>query len=478
MTTEVVPPYSVEAEQCVLSCMMQDGAAIRVAMSTLVAADFYNESHSVIFNTIIDMHKRKMLIEILTLEIELDRLMRDESWAGQQHAYLYRLMDAAPTWQGIAHYVKIVQDKSILRQVLAAGDAAREVMAENALDVDTQLVSVKNALATIVRRGGEADTMRPMPPIVKEAMKDTLRRSEEGNATTGTTTGFSDLDFVTQGWQKSDLVVVSARPGIGKTTIAMQFAQASAEAGKTTLVWSMEMPSTDLVKRMLAPMAEVGLHQIRSGVLRDDQWEALETAARKISDLPMFINDSMRSITPMAVKAKIVEMQQKGHNIGLVVIDYLQLMTADRPTGNEVTDLTQISQGIKGVAMDTKVPILCLAQIGREGWLRGSGGIEQAADIVMVLTQDGAWTGQTDQGKKTGKPAPREDASDEEAPTSEALLDVVKHRNGAKVKVKLVFVKRTVKFIGFEDRYTGSDPGEFQEYGGKQHDDDYEPTYR
>lgn len=387
-------PYSAEAEQAVLGSILIDSATVATAVTMLKPDDFYIPENAKIYETLVSMFTGGEKIDPITLLDKLKELELYDDAGGR--SYLYKLMDATPSAVNIEAYAAIVKDKAKLRKLAdVTGEANTRAMGEVG-SVAEQLETLEQQLFEL---RGERSGAGLVP--IREALNDSLREmkelASEGGKLPGLPTGFRDLDFYISGLNRSDLIILAARPGVGKTSVALNIARYAAEAGegKNVLIFNLEMSRVQLVQRMLSSEALVELGKLRTANMVRDEWDRLVAGALKLAKLPIYVDDTS-NITVAEIKARV----RRVRDVGLVVIDYLQLIKGGRKDGNRVLEVSDISRSLKVMAKELNVPVLCLAQLSRASEqrkddpkpklsdLRDSGAIEQDADIVLFLYRD------------------------------------------------------------------------------------------
>ena len=452
-----VPPQNIEAEQSVIGAMLIDKNAVSLVTEKLMPEDFYRQAHQVIYSAILTLHSKNEPIDMITLINELKKMNRLDDVGGV--AYITLLANVVPTAANAKFHAQIVEDKSILRQLVEGGTAIASLGYEGADDVPVIIDQAEKMVLRISNRKGSKDFAE-----ISEVLSDTINHIqavlESKQSITGVATGFVDLDKLTAGLHPSDFIILAARPSMGKTALALNIAQNVAIRGaregqpkKRVAFFSLEMSREQLVQRMLCSEADVDAQRLRAGTdIRDkdtdnaDLWNKLWVAADLLSNAQIFIDDTP-GITIMEMRSKARRLQAEG-GLDLVVIDYLQLMqgTSGRnSTDNRQQEVSEISRGLKALARELNVPVLALSQLSRSvearqvkkpmlSDLRESGSLEQDADIVMFLYRDDYYKGA------------------EEAPTHITELIVAKHRNGPVGRVNLFFKNECTKFISLARR--------------------------
>ena len=452
-----VPPQNIEAEQSVIGAMLIDKNAVSLVTEKLMPEDFYRQAHQVIYSAILTLHSKNEPIDMITLINELKKMNRLDDVGGV--AYVTLLANVVPTAANAKYHAQIVEDKSILRQLVEGGTAIASLGYEGADDVPVIIDQAEKMVLRISNRKGSKDFAE-----ISEVLSDTINHIqavlESRQSITGVATGFVDLDKLTAGLHPSDFIILAARPSMGKTALALNIAQNVAIRGaregqkkKRVAFFSLEMSREQLVQRMLCSEADVDAQRLRAGTdIRDkdtdnaDLWNKLWVAADLLSNAQIFIDDTP-GITIMEMRSKARRLQAEG-GLDLVVIDYLQLMqgTSGRNSSdNRQQEVSEISRGLKALARELNVPVLALSQLSRSvearqvkkpmlSDLRESGSLEQDADIVMFLYRDDYYKGA------------------EEAPTHITELIVAKHRNGPVGRVNLFFKNECTKFISLARR--------------------------
>jgi len=450
-TFQRVPPQNLDAEQALLGSMMMDVEAVVRAMESIVADDFYQASHRGIYQALVNLYQANKPCDMVTLQEEL-RTQNTLSEIGGA-SYLSQLLNAVPTAANVTHYATIVKEKSLLRQLIGVtGDIARtayepQVSAETLLDEAEQKVLQLSQF----RRTQSYVRIRD---LVAETFNQLERLYEHKQSVTGVATGFTKLDEMTSGFQPSDLIIVAARPSMGKTAFCLNIAQHVAGVnGVPVLVFSLEMSRNQLMQRLLVSEARIDGQKIRNGFLAEEEWAKLTMTAGVLEDTPIFIDDSPNAtLMEVRSKARRAKAQEK---IGMIVIDYLQMMSLQSGGGsqdNRVQEVSAISRGLKGIARELGVPVICLSQLSRAvesrpdkrpmlSDLRESGAIEQDADVVVFLYRDYYYT-------------KREEVK------NEAEVIIAKQRNGPVGACRMAFFPQFARFDNLETMLTEEYPGE------------------
>lgn len=438
-----MPPHSVEAEQSVLGGLMLDNSSFDKIADTLFEADFYRDDHRRIFTVIAKLVELGRPADVITVAEALDT--NDElSYVGGL-AYLGSLVQNTPSAANIRRYGEIVREKSVMRQLASVAtdiaDAAYSPSGREASELLDQAESAVFQIAEQSSRGQKG--FIGMPPILKEIVEriDHLFQQDNPSEVTGVATGFLDLDKMTSGMQAGDLIIVAGRPSMGKTAFSVNIAEhVGIELKLPVAIFSMEMGATQLGMRMVGSIGRIDLHKLKTGRFEDEDWVRLTHAVGRMNEAPIFIEET-GSLTALDIRTKARRLaRQCGGQLGLIVIDYLQLMAgrAGAKDQNRATELGEISRGLKSLAKELKVPIIALSQLSRSveqrtdkrpmmSDLRESGAIEQDADLILFMYRDEYYNPDT-QFKGL----------------AECIIG--KHRNGPTGKVPLVFVGQHSRF--------------------------------
>ena len=426
-------PFSLEAEQSVLASIMIDPACMDKVSMIVKSEDFYVDAHAEIFRIMLSMYLKSRNIDVVTLLSELKNNDVYDEESGRE--YLKLIAEVVPTASNAEDYAKIVKNKAILRRLIKAGEEIAEDAYTEIDDADLLLENAEEKIYSIAddRENKSFTPIRNLMATVQQQIKE---RKINPDVNIGTPTGFPALDNVIVGLSGSDLILVGARPGMGKTAFAMNIAtQAAEKLGKTVCIFSLEMSGEQLALRMLSSEAQVDSYKMRTGRIDDPEWKSIAYAASKLAELDILIDD-----TPGASVANVIAKMRRVKNPGLIVIDYLQLMQGDerRRSDNRVQEVGDISRGLKLLAKKLNIPVIACAQLSRGpesrtdkrpmlSDLRDSGAIEQDADIVLFLYRD-------------------EYYKDKENTRSLAEVIVAKNRHGSLDKVKLGFIGQYTKF--------------------------------
>ena len=401
----------------------------------ITSNSFYKPAHKIIFEAIVELFNKNQAIDILTVSEHLNEKEKLEQVGGR--AYINDLAINIATTANIEYYAKIVQEKAIKRELINAGSEIAEMAYDN-MPTDATLDNAERLIFNIAQQKTSSDLVS-VKDLVLTSYEQISYRYEHRDELTGVPTGFYDFDNMTSGLQKSDLIILAARPSMGKTALALNIAQNVAlKARKTVAIFSLEMSKEQLVQRMLCSEAEVDTHKLKTGNMQASDWEKLTTAMNHFADAPLFIDDKPGA-TVMEVRAKCRRLALEQKEIGLVVIDYLQLMEASGNKEDRTQQISGISRGLKSLARELNVPVIALSQLSRAvesrpdkrpmmSDLRESGAIEQDADIIMFIYRDEYYN--------------KEDTENR----GKAEVIVAKHRNGAVGSVDLLFQGSITKF--------------------------------
>ena len=434
-----IPPQSIPSEQAVLGSIMLRKDAIQEVEDVISPDSFYVEKHKLIFKAMLDLSLKNEPIDMLSLSTKLGEQKLLERIGGNQ--YLAEIVNTVPSSTNVKHYAEIVQKKFVLRSLIEAADYVSELGFEEGDDHMDDILDMAEKKIFSVISSPKSQKYINLKDALPEAWERLERLHEHKDAFRGLQTGFRDLDNTLSGLQKSDLVILAARPSVGKTTLALDIARmSSVKNGKSVLIFSLEMSSQQLVDRMLSAQSRVNAWNLRTGHLSSDRdFSQLRDSLDKLAKAKIYIDDTpANSIVRMKALARRLK-AEKG--LDLVVVDYLQLMTTSKNYDSMVNQVTEISRSLKSLAKELDVPVLALSQLNRAvesrggkprlSDLRDSGSIEQDADVVMFIHRE-------DMGK------------DESEKTNVAEILIEKHRNGPTGKVQLYFDAKTTTFLDLE----------------------------
>jgi replicative DNA helicase len=436
-----VPPQNLEAESSVLGGILLENDAINVVLELLRTEDFYRESHRKIFRAMIELSDRSEPVDIITLSECLKNRGDLEAIGGS--SYLAALNDFVPTAANIAYYARIVREKSILRRLISAATEVATRGYEGAGNVEELLDSAEKAIFDITEQRIKGSFVK-VGEMMKDSIKMVEKLFERKTMITGVPTGFKDLDAKTAGLQPSDLIIVAARPGMGKTAFSLNIASHAAFAGYGVAIFSLEMAKEQLALRLLCSEARVDNARVRTGYLSDRDFPKLATAAGKLHDALIYIDDTP-AISVLEVRAKARRLAlDREKKLGLIIVDYLQLMRGSGAAQNREQEISEISRSLKALAKELTVPVLAISQLNRRvedrndktpqlSDLRESGAIEQDADVIAFIYREAAYNTKSDDNTAT--------------------ITVAKQRNGPTGDITLTFLR---EFTRFED-YSGRD---------------------
>ncbi len=442
-----VPPHSIQAEQSVLGGIMLNNHSWDQIADRIQEQDFYRLEHRLIFRAVLGLVEKGQPFDVITLSEELAEHKQLEDAGGL--AYLGRLAQDTPSAANIRAYADIVREHSIKRQLIRVGteiaDSAFQTEGRSSTDL---LDNAESKVFEIAEKGTRGPGFQEIKSLLTKAVDriETLFANDE--PITGLSTGFTDFDRMTSGLQPADLIIVAGRPSMGKTTLAMNIAENVAiNSGKPVAVFSMEMPGEALAMRMMSSLGRIDQHRVRTGNLDDDEWPRLTSAVSILAEAKMFIDDSP-ALSPTEVRARTRRLMRENGDLGLVLIDYLQLMQAGAAAENRTNEISLISRSLKALAKELNVPVIALSQLNRSleqrnnkrpimSDLRESGAIEQDADLVVFIYRDEVYN---------------EDSPDKGI----AEIIIGKQRNGPIGTSRLTFLGQYTKFENYiDDVYTG-----------------------
>lgn len=434
-----IPPHDIEVEKSVLGALMLDPGSIHVAVDILVPDDFYHQKHRMIYDTMLELYNKKEPLDIISVSSRLKEKKFLDDIGGS--SYLTEIINCVPTAGNIKHHSEIVRKKSVLRNLIQSSDHISQLGYNEEEDIDLVLDEAEKKIFGISRL-----SLKQKFIDIKHALEDAWERFDRLHNSKGelrgTPTGFDELNNVLAGFQKSDLIILAARPSMGKTALALDIARNVACKHKIPVgIFSLEMSSQQLVDRLIAAEAHVDSWKLRTGRLSsDDEFARIRDALDSLSSAPIFIDDEA-NVNIMQMRAKARRLQAE-HGLGLLIVDYIQLMVPRTKTDNIVQQVTEISRSLKGLARELDVPILALSQLSRTVEsrnppipklhdLRDSGSIEQDADVVMFIYREDKY-------------------KENSAKQNIAEILVEKHRNGPTGKIELYFNPEKVSFSSIE----------------------------
>ncbi len=394
-TLERVPPQNLEAEESVLGSMLIESEAVMTAAEILTPEDFYKETHRVIFRRMMEMAEVPEAVDVVTLADRLRASGELEKIGGV--AELARLANFVPTAANVEYYAKIVAEKALVRRLIGAATEVASLAYKGTVEVDELLDKAEEAIFQVSRKRSSQGYV-PLKEVLIQTMEKIELRATRGGETVGLPSGLGDLDRMTTGFQNSDLIILAARPSVGKSSLAMNIARnVSLRADVPSVVFSLEMSKEQVAQRLLCSEAAIPSQKLRNGYLDEDEWRRLSLSLGRLSEAKIFIDDTP-SISVMELRTKCRRLQAE-HGLGLVIVDYLQLMRPSHRQDNRQQEISEISRSLKGLARELDVPVIALSQLSRAveqrqkqipqlSDLRESGAIEQDADIVMFLYAD------------------------------------------------------------------------------------------
>ena len=440
---ERTPPQDVIAEQSVLGGMLLSKDAIRDVVEILRERDFYRPAHELIYDAIIDLYGRGEPADPVTVAAELTK--RGDLVRAGGAPYLHTLISSVPTAANAGYYAKIIRERAIMRRLVEAGTKIVQLGYTDEGEVDDAVDQAQAEVYAVTERR-EAEDYVQLSELLPAAY-DEFEKISSGVVGEGVKTGFKDLDALTNGFHPGNMIVLAARPAVGKSTLGLDIARyASIHKRETSVIFSLEMSRSEITMRMLSAEARVPLNNIRSGQLGEEEWAKMARRMGEISDAPLFIDDSP-NLSLMEIRAKARRLKQR-HNLKLIVIDYLQLMTSGKKVENRQQEVSEFSRQLKLLAKELNVPVVAISQLNRSpeqrsdkkpmlSDLRESGSIEQDADVVILLH--------------------REDLYDSQNRSGEADLIVAKHRNGP---TRTITVSAQLHLARFTDMATNFAPSE------------------
>lgn len=430
-----IPPNNLAAEQSVLGAMLLSKDAIADVVETLRGQDFYRPAHETIFDAVLDLYSKGEPADAVTVAAELTKAGEIGRIGGT--TYLHTLVSMVPTAANANYYGRIVREQAILRRLVDAGTRIVQMGFAGTGDIDDTVDRAQAEVYEVTERRLSED-YQPLREIMGGALNEIEAIANRGGEMVGVPTGFVDLDTLTNGLHPGQLVIVAARPSLGKSTLGVDFCRSAAiRHGLSSVIFSLEMSRNEIVMRLLSAEAQVPLHNMRSGTMSDADWTRLATKMGVVSEAPLFIDDSP-NMTLMEIRAKCRRLKQR-HDLRLVVVDYLQLMTSGKRVESRQQEVSEFSRSLKLLAKELEVPVVAISQLNRGpeqrqdkrpmlADLRESGSLEQDADMVILLH--------------------REDAYDRDSPRlGEADFIVAKHRNGPTSVVKVAFQGHYSRFV-------------------------------
>ncbi len=437
--TDKLPPQNLEAERACLGSMLLDKEAVEIAIDILQSDDFYSDQHRTVFDALIELYNRSIPVDIVTLT----DFLKDNGGLEKSGGIVYvsSLLEEVPTSANIEYYAKIIEQKSLLRKLIRASSAVISMSYDKEKDA-YEIVDEAEKLIFDVTERREVRGYYTLNEVIKDSITAIEKLFHRGDNYTGLPSGYKELDDLTSGFQRSEFIVIAARPSVGKTAFALNIAQnIGIDLKKNVAIFSLEMSKEALVQRMLCSEARIDSQRLRKGLLRTEEWGPLTTAAGRLAESNIFI-DETPGITDMQLRAKARRIQSR-HGLDMVIVDYLQLMSSIRKKEGRTQEISEISRSLKALARELKIPVVALSQLSRAVETRGrdkrpilsdlreSGAIEQDADVVIFLYRDELYNPNTDN-------------------RDIAEIIIQKQRNGPTGKIELRFFKDFTRFENLE----------------------------
>lgn len=433
-----VMPHSMEAEQSVIGSMIMDAETITAVSEILISEDFYNTGYRVLYECMLELYEAGKPTDLVTLQDKLREKNVPLEFSTVE--YISNIVSAVPTSANARYYAEIVKNKAILRKLIHTTEGiANECYIDNE-EIDTLLETTEKQIFDVVQNRTTSD-FTPIKEVAIKSFKSIQAAAKNKGSVTGISTGFKDLDYRTAGFQPSDLILIAARPSMGKTAFVLNIAEYIAlHSGVTTAVFSLEMSKDQLVKRLIAMHSKVDSQHIRTGELEADEWLKITESVKAIGESNLVIDDTP-GISIAALRSKCRKLKME-NNLGIIIIDYLQLMTAGKRTESRQQEISEISRSLKALARELNCPVVALSQLSRSvesrdnkrpmlSDLRESGAIEQDADVVMFIYRDDYYN--KDSEKK-----------------GVAEIIIGKQRNGPTCTIELAWLAQYTKFANLE----------------------------
>lgn len=435
-----VMPHSVEAEQAVIASMLMDKDAVMVATDILVKDDFYTGQYGILFEAMAQLYKEGLPTDLVQVQDRVRRINGSEEIAGME--VLREVLASVPTSANIKHYADIVKDKSTLRKMIKTSQSIEEACYRQEEEADSILFEAEKNVLAITQSGGKAD-FTPVSEITMEALDRMQAAAKVGGKITGIATGFNDLDYKMAGLQNSNLIIVAARPAMGKTAFVLNIAHyVSVKHDTPTAIFSLEMSGVELINRVISMESRVDSKNIKTGDMTAAEWASIAEGASVVGTSKLIIDDTP-GISIAELRSKCRKLK-RDHNIELIMIDYIQLMNGGGRSESRQQEVSDISRALKGIARELNVPVIALSQLSRKveerpdkrpmaSDLRESGAIEQDADVIMFIYRDEVYN------KDTTKKGVAE-------------IIIAKQRSGATGTVELAWIPELTKFANLERR--------------------------
>lgn len=437
---------------------MLEGSALEKGMEILEASDFYRPAHQEIFDALSSLAMRDEPVDIVTIQEELRKRGRLDDVGGTE--YLFTLVETVPTAANVEYYARIVENKAVLRKLISAGTEIISLSSQTDDNID-ELTDQAEAIVFKVAQRRMGNYFRKISGLVLDSWEWVEKRYHDKGIASGVPTGYDKLDQMTSGLQRSDLVILAARPSMGKTALAIEMGvNAALKNNETIAIFSLEMSAEQLVQRMLCSKARVNAHRLRTGYFQDAEWGRLAEASSLLSEAPIFIDDSTDA-SALMMRAKCRRLKAE-HGLGMVIVDYLQLMRSHKKAESRQQEISEIARGLKNLAREMKVPVIALSQLSREpekrpdkrpmlSDLRESGSIEAEADLVALLFRPEYYNVKevSDTQSIAGMDGSQVDADTQNIEETELIL--AKHRNGPTGTVKIGFIREFASFVNLDE---------------------------
>ena len=440
------PPQDVAAEQSVIGAMLLSKDAIADVVEQVREHDFYRPNHQTLFSTVIDLYSRGEPADAVTVAAELTRSGELVKIGGA--AYLHTLVASVPTAANAGYYARIVKEKAILRRLVEAGTRIVQMSYDETGEVDNLVDRAQAEIYDVTDRR-TADDYQKLDKLMNDALEEMNAIAQHGDKLVGIPTGFGELDKLLNGLQPGQLVMLAARPGMGKSTLGLDFARAaSIKNNATSAVFSLEMGRNEIVMRLLSAESGIGLTAMRSGKMNEADWQKLARKMSSVSNAPLFIDDSP-NLTITEIRAKCRRLKQR-HDLKLIIVDYLQLMTSGRRVESRQQEVSEFSRSLKLLAKELDVPVVAISQLNRGpeqrndkkpmlADLRESGSLEQDSDVVILIHRDDHYNRDSERA-------------------GEADLIVAKHRNGPTGLIVVSFQGHYSRFAEMAKNYSAIEP--------------------
>ncbi len=437
-------PNNIEAEQSVIGAMFLSKYALQKAVETLTSDSFFLEKHGKIFNAIKDLNSKEIAIDITTLTSELkDQNILNEVGGVE---YLSEILEQTPTAANIDYYIKIVEDKSILRNLISEATEIATLGYTNEFSVTETLDKAESKILNVVKNRKSSE-FKQMPEVLSNIQENLEKLANRKGKISGISSGFYDLDYLTDGFHENELIIIAARPAMGKTALALNIAtNVALKSKKSVIIYTLEMRAEQLATRMISSLGQIEAKKLQNGSLETKDWQRINEAMSQLSESNIYIDDSP-GVTIGDIKAKSRRIASQDENLGLILIDYLTLISSNgRYQGNRQQEVSEISRALKTLALELKIPVVTLAQLSRTpelredkrpvlSDLRESGSIEQDADVVAFIYRDDYYN--------------KEAKIDDNMSKTEIILR--KNRNGRIGTAELLFKKNTLSFMNYKN---------------------------